>query len=411
MVARAMALFTPTAIEPEWEAVLARALGRSVDPRSLAIMVERLSRIYNGEPDATPLARADALAARALFWFPRDLRKVALAAHELVAANALPRRALRIVDLGAGLGATSLGWLRALAGTAVETARIDAIDHDAEALARMHAIAKEASRAKLLAPLPPITTSIADFREASAIRAALQDASAPCDVLLIGSALVEATRDAGDESARGALVAKHVHDAIDAVNLAADGTVVIIEPATRAETRALHHARAQLIAGGLHVFAPCTHQGACPMLERDRDWCHEDLAADLPEWLVPIARAAGLRWEGLTFSYLVMQRASDHSVGSLAARPGYVPARLVSQPRATKGKTESFASVAGRGARLMQLDRSVKRDAGEHRALADSARGDVVGLREEVLVDAVVRVEPRDVVPAAGRTPPREADG
>jgi hypothetical protein len=363
-------------------------------------MVERLSSTFNPELAAARLALADALAARALFWFPRDLRKVALPAYELFTAGALPKRPLRVVDLGAGLGATSLGWLRTLASTGVETARIDALDSDAEALSRMQSIAKEAVRVGLLPALPPITTSVADFRDGSAIRDALKSDAGSCDVLLIGSALVEATRDAGDESARGALVSKYVRDAIDAVNLAPDGTVLIIEPATRNETRALHHARAHLIAAGVHVFAPCTHQGVCPMLERDRDWCHEDLAADLPEWLVPIARAAGLRWEGLTFSYLVLQRTAGRSVGDLAARPGYVPARLVSQPRPTKGKTEAFASVAGRGARLMQLDRSVKRDAGKHRALADYARGDVVALREGVLaeVGGVVRVEGGDLV-------------
>jgi hypothetical protein len=53
----------------------------------------------------------------------------------------------------------------------------------------------------------------------------------------------------------------------------------------------------------------------------------------------------------------------------------------------------------------MQLDRSVKRDGGEHRALADYARGDVVALREEVLAGegGAVRVEPGDLV---GRTSP-----
>src|SRR5580700_2681488 len=57
------------------------------------------------------------------------------------------------------------------------------------------------------------------------------------------------------------------------------------------------------------VFAPCLHAAPCPALARDSDWCHEDLDVDLPGWLVPVAKAAGLRHEGLTFSYLVLRGA------------------------------------------------------------------------------------------------------
>ena len=382
-----MAVHTPSAIEAAWEGVLARAVGRAVDPRSLGVLVERQSRIYNGE-DHPPLARADGLAVRALFWFARDLRKVALPVVELVRAGALPSRPLRVVDLGAGLGATSLGWLRALRESNVVTARIDAIDQESESLAMLQTIARDAQRAGLLgAELPPLETHVADFRDGAAIANALALGSSRTDVLMIGSALVEATRTAGDEAARGAAIAKYVRAAIEAVQLADDGVVLIIEPATRTETRALHHARAALIEAGLGVFAPCTHQGPCPMLERERDWCHEDLAADLPPWLHAVARSAGLRWEGLTFSYLVLRRDTSRSVGELVARPGFVAARLVAQPRDTKGKTEAMASVSNRGVRVMQLARDVKRAEGPIDVLAEHARGDLLALREEA-VDA-----------------------
>ena len=37
-----MALITPRPLEPQWSVVLAAALGRRVDPRAFALMVERL---------------------------------------------------------------------------------------------------------------------------------------------------------------------------------------------------------------------------------------------------------------------------------------------------------------------------------------------------------------------------------
>ena len=102
----------PRPLEAAWQSVLEGSLGRTVQPRPLAVMVERLSARYRGE--AVVLAHADEMAARAMFWTPRDLPKVHRAVAELVYAKALPERPLRVLDLGAGLGATSMGFLRAL---------------------------------------------------------------------------------------------------------------------------------------------------------------------------------------------------------------------------------------------------------------------------------------------------------
>lgn len=159
------------------------------------------------------------------------------------------------------------------------------------------------------------------------------------------------------------------------------------------------------------------------MLARERDWCHEDLDVDLPGWMVETARAAGLRWQGLTFSYLVLRRDATRSVAELlASEPGeraLVPLRMVSAPRATKGKTEAFTSGAvpdgTGGARLMQLDRdarAAKREGDEPAGaggsrpgvlLADLARGDVVGVEREALARGEpgrpVRVKPAEIAP------------
>ena len=102
-----MPLVRNETLEDAWESVLSTALGRRVDAKALAVMVARQSARYRGE--SVILAQADGLAARALFWFARDVHKCALPVHELLAAGAIPDRPLRVLDLGAGLGATSLG--------------------------------------------------------------------------------------------------------------------------------------------------------------------------------------------------------------------------------------------------------------------------------------------------------------
>src|SRR6202044_548425 len=80
-------------------------------------------------------------------------------------------------------------------------------------------------------------------------------------------------------------------------------------------------------------------------LARETDWCHEDIDVDLPAWLVPVARAAGLRHEGLTFSYLVLRApgpGADRLVDHIGASPGARRLRVVSNIVRTKGKREAY---------------------------------------------------------------------
>ncbi len=400
-----MALTTPAPLESAWEGALAAALGRTVDPRALALMVERQSRRYRGED--VPLARGDELAARALFWLPRDLPKAALPIAELSAAGALPLRPLRVLDLGAGLGATSLGLARALPPGA-SVGSLTAVDRDADALALLRRVTAEARSRGLIPAIPELVTETRDLA-----RAHWDAGLGTYDLVTVGLALVEVTRGLADESARGQGIAALLRVALPHVS--PDGALVVLEPAGRDDARALQRARDALAAEGVTVFAPCPHARGCPMLANPTDWCHEDLAdASLPPWLVPVARAAGLRWEGLTFSYLVLRRdgrtLAAHAVSS--AGGAGVPLRLLSPPLVTKGKTEVVACgdlPPGTSTRLMELQRAA-RDAREtsHGLLADTARGDVITVAAEVAARAEpgrpLRVAPGDwsVTPSAG---------
>src|SRR5262249_16168187 len=116
------------------------------------------------------------------------------------------------------------------------------------------------------------------------------------------------------------------------------------------------------------------------------DWCHEDLAVDLPPWLAPVARAAGLRREGLTFSYLVLRKDGARLADSMrSATSRGARLRVVSGPLPSKGKREAFVcshlahpGALGPGrARLMRLDG----DAREGNASWDRiARGDLLAV-------------------------------
>jgi hypothetical protein len=123
---------------------------------------------------------------------------------------------------------------------------------------------------------------------------------------------------------------------------------------------------------------------------------------DLPSWLVPVARAAGLRRQGLTFSYLVVRKDRARLADSLPVRPGATRLRVVSDVMASKGKLESFvcgelgsgASLAVARARVARLHRDAS---GKNVAWKRLSRGDLIVVepapsRERPRIDAETSV-------------------
>jgi SAM-dependent methyltransferase len=297
--------------------------------------VRRLSDAYNvGRP-------IEELGARLAFFFARDVPKATFAVRELDL-----RAPLKLLDLGAGLGA-------ATGGVVQRTGPLDAtlVDRDEGALA----LARDIAKARGM----PIRTALADA-------ATFQEKG--FDLAIAENVLCEMDNDGAEQVERW---------------LACAPTVVIIEPALRSQTRKLHEVRGKCIALGIPIVAPCLHARSCPMLAKESDWCHEDVAVDLPDWLAPVARAAGLRWEGLTFSYLVVGRGE-----TLGARH---PAsfRAVSQLVSTKGKME--VRLCGTDA-VIEARRLDRHRTPENTAFEAIERGDILTLSPSPTLDGSVRV-------------------
>lgn len=376
-------------LEDDWRDALdavARARGwpTSQQVSALAAQVAALSSQYNAPLGAEGAAPAPgrghgAMAARLGFSLPRDVPKSTAAVRELAAHGLLrpPQgRPLRVLDLGAGLGATTWGLVRALPrGAAVD---VTWIEPDPLALE----VALELARAR--------AGSSPDVRVravSGAIAGTTAAASSPFDVILVGQVLSELDphAPAADRVAAHAALLGAWMERLDPA-----GSLVVIEPALRARSRHLHAVHDALLARStpaapVTVFAPCLHAVGCPLVAGGEatsaagDWCHEDRRVDLPAWLVPVARAAGLRWQGLTFSYLVLRR-DGTTLRSRLLAPGAL-VRVVSDRFVTKGKSEVFVCGGLEGSaqrvRLMRLDR--------HRSPANAAwdalaRGDCVAL-------------------------------
>ncbi|NJN16342.1 MAG: rRNA methyltransferase [Oscillochloris sp.] len=129
---------------------------------------------------------------------------------------------------------------------------------------------------------------------------------------LISLAYVLGELDAGE---RAQLVAQ----------LAASGkSLLIVEPGTPAGFAIMRAVRAQLIAAGMQIAAPCPHQNACPMPADD--WCH--MAQRIAR--IPIQRrvkGAELGYEDEKCSY----------VAAVQAAPAPIAGRVIRRPEARSG--------------------------------------------------------------------------
>lgn len=372
---------TARPIEPAWLGAIDRVARERLGRRDLrgpelARAVAYVSRTYTRDRDALGLLAEDdaALGARLRFFLPRDLAKIELPLEELARAGALPpARRWRVLDVGAGLGATALGVARfARAHEAADAIAVHAVDRDSAALEVLSALGACTRGDDLAGAAVPVEvrTTMADIA-----RVGVDELGGPYDLVLVGLALNELWHDADPADATARRAARLVELASA---LADDGTLVVIEPALRATSRALQAVRDVIAASSQppFVFAPCLRRGPCPMLANERDWCHDEIAVALPRELAEVASAAGLRREDLTFSHLTLRRDGRKLTDAFGGAPG-TPLRIVSERLESKGKVELFACGEPGLVRLQRLHRHAST---QNAGLDEAVRGTLVAL-------------------------------
>jgi SAM-dependent methyltransferase len=331
------------------------------DRRALVAAIVRMSEAYT--VDRAALAEVgrspEGRRARLRFFLPRDLPKATRPMLELAARGLLPAgNPLRLLDLGAGLGTTTLSVARALA-LAGENRALDvvAVDDDPRALETFERIVAEPMEG--FAPVELET-------RAARLPESLDLIPGSFDIVTVGLALNELFDPA-------VLVERA------SARLSPDGVLLIVEPALRETTRALMRLRDQVARDGrLAILGPCQHQLPCPMLPRERDWCHDAVDAPLPPPLDTWARDAGLRDERPTFAWLALG----------LAPPKDALHRVVSHRLPSKGKLEVLLCTPdGELTRARRLDRH-RSDANE--ALDSAARGDRLSVEGEKRGEALV---------------------
>lgn len=85
-------------------------------------------------------------------------------------------------------------------------------------------------------------------------------------------------------------------------------SILLIEPSTWKMSQQLIQIRKNLIERGFTVWAPCTHQENCPLMNQASDWCHDRIEFSAPEWFEEIEKYLPMKNRTLTFSYLAASK-------------------------------------------------------------------------------------------------------
>jgi ribosomal protein RSM22 (predicted rRNA methylase) len=131
--------------------------------------------------------------------------------------------------------------------------------------------------------------------------------------------------------------------------LAERGAIIMIEPATRQESRRALRFRDRMVRAGFHVYAPCCRTGECPALINENDWCHTEVQWERPAFIQAIDDLAGTLRLSLKSTYAVFLREDTNLTDFLisrntgkTARDFFDAGRIVSERFDEKGRIRMF---------------------------------------------------------------------
>lgn len=112
--------------------------------------------------------------------------------------------------------------------------------------------------------------------------------------------------------------------------------LMILEPSTRDDGRKLLEWRRKIIEAGFYIWAPCTHQDTCPLLNHSKnDWCHDRFHVNAPDWFSELEQYMPIRNRTITTSYLLARKTPPpKSLQSLS--------RITGDSLEEKGKTRQL---------------------------------------------------------------------
>lgn len=300
--------------------------------KRLSSAVLELSRLFTKERSALSgsYLESPAFAAAYLNYFlPVNLSKIQVLLGEMPVDQA--DETFSVLDLGSGPGTGALAVLDWWRQRGTDCAlSIVAVDRSMTALHQAESLwSKYCGIADLTGT--SLQTYKADVARTGWVKEA--EPRAPFNLIILANCLNEIHADATDPIAmRSRLVTELL------ALLAPQGTIMIVEPALRETSRALHQVRDRLLQEKhCTVYSPCLHESNCPALINPYDWCHEERAWEPPALIQEIDEEIGFIKDALKFSYLLLRKDGKTIVDR---RPDVY--RVVSELRELKGEKRAW---------------------------------------------------------------------
>jgi ribosomal protein RSM22 (predicted rRNA methylase) len=301
-------------------------------PKKLAEAVSELSHLFTKGRNQLKQSYLDHRVLRAAYlqyFMPVNLAKVQVLLKEMPMPQ--PGTAFSVLDLGSGPGTGALAvldWWHQLAMP--NPLSMITVDSSGAALGQAKELwdrycqAASVTKANLL-------THEGDLERrgwVDQVRGRQE-----FDLIVFANCLNEVYVDAKDP------IAMRVDLVKEALSLLTPhGTLMIIEPALRETSRALHQVRDRLLQEKrCSIYSPCLHEQACPALEKADDWCHEERPWEPPAMIQEIDEQVGFIKDALKFSYLLLRKDGKTIV---ERRPDVY--RVVSELRELKGEKRAW---------------------------------------------------------------------
>jgi ribosomal protein RSM22 (predicted rRNA methylase) len=355
-----------------------------VSRERLSQSVLELSRLFTKERGALSGSYLDSPAfatAYLNYFLPVNLSKIQALLDEMPVEQA--HETFSVLDLGSGPGTGALAVLDWCHRREVfSTLSVVAVDHSRTALRQAQQLWDGYCQAADLTNVS-LQTYEADLERSAWVKDV--GPRAPFDLIILANCLNELQADATDP------IERRTHLVTEALSrLAPHGTMMIVEPALRETSRALHQVRDRLLQEKrCTIYSPCLHERNCPALVNPYDWCHEERAWKPPASIQEIDDVVGFIKDALKFSYLLLRKDAKTIV---ERRPDVF--RVVSELRELKGEKRAWlCNETGRS----EVGRQDRLASTQNAAFDDWHRGAIVQ------IERIVRKEKAGKVSALGR--------
>lgn len=311
-----------------------------------------------------------------VYYLPVNLAKVQVLLDELQPIYPLvPDQDFRVLDLGGGPGTGAIGvldWCLSRAARPPSTLRVIAVDRSSHALRVATDVWQAYSEQQRGQSILPLTTVECNLERS--LPSTIRDGGGVngYQLIIVQNLLSELFVGSMDSvGQRTALIGELLN------YLDSEGSLMLIEPATRSASRDLHQVRDNLLAGRhCSVYAPCLHDAPCSALVKPDDWCHEERRWEKPAWIAQVDRQVGLIKDALKFSYVILRKDGKTLV---PRNPDYH--RVVSELRVMKGEKRVWlCDQAGRS----EIGRQDKESSVSNLAFDNWHRGAIIRVSEIV---------------------------